>query len=90
MKSFREFITESNTKNFSIRRFDELIEKTSTCVIDGYEVHASVLSSIKRFYENTNPYNRAKVVGMINNSIRNVEKVHKLVLDYEKIKSQGY
>lgn len=91
MKTYNEFmlILESfDDPNFDCARFDYLIEQTDDCIIDGVEVSLLKISSIRRFYEKINPYNRAKVVGLINNNITNIDKVHKIVIDYEKSQTQ--
>lgn len=69
-------------------RFDRLLEAEGDSVFDGVTLQSSKLSSIKRFYETTNPFNRAKIVELINNSIDNFDKVHKIVIDYNEAKGQ--
>lgn len=72
--------------NVDATRFDRLLESEGNCDFDGTFISSSKTSSIKRFYENTNPFNRSKIVGLINNSIKNFDKVHKIVIDYEIVK----
>lgn len=74
--------------DFDITRIDRLMENTGECKVDGTTVSSSVLASIKRFYENTNEYNRSKVADLINNTIDNIGKVHRIVIDYETVKNQ--
>lgn len=74
--------------NLDVSRFDRLIESNGDCDFEGIYIHGSKVSSIKRFYEKTNLYNRTKIVELINNNVSNFEKVHKIVIDYETIKTQ--
>jgi len=86
MKFYNDFVNELSSfddPKYDCTRFDRLIENTHDCVISGISISASKISSIRRFYENTNPYNRSKVVGLINNNITNIDNVHKIVIDYE-------
>ena len=69
--------------DYDSSRFDRLLEFKDDSVFDGINIERSMVSSIKRFYENTNEYNRSKISNLININIRNFEKVHRIVLDYE-------
>lgn len=89
MKTFDEFKRVADiikTPNYDSTRFDRLIESESG--IDGLIISPSKISSISRFYERTNSYNRSKITELINTNIRNVDKVHKLAIDYEKYKQK--
>ena len=91
MKSYNEFIITINNSihpDFDVSRFDYMIEQIGDCVIDNVSISSSKISSIRRFYEDTNSYNRSKIMNLINTNIRNIDKVHKLVIDYEKLKQQ--
>lgn len=91
MKTYNEFIRLSANmvdSNYDSTRFDRLME-CSGGQFDGVIVSRSKISSIINFFESTNDYNRFKVSDLINNNINNINKVHNLVLDYEKNKQKG-
>lgn len=91
MKTYNEFISiieKEEDPNYDIGRFVRLIDQTEDCTIDEVDISYSKVSSIRRFYEDTNHYNRVKIVDLINTNIRNINKVHKIVIDYEKNKNQ--
>jgi len=71
-------------------RFDRLLETSGDCKFDGVDIDGSVVSSIKRFYINTNEYNRSKVSGLINNSITNLKDVHRIVIDYDTARNINF
>ncbi len=82
MKLYYEFI--ENIKayenpDYDCTRFDRLLD-------GDIKLDESKVSLIREFYGSTNPYNRAKIVGLINNSINNISRVVKIVEDYNKIK----
>jgi len=73
---------------FDLSRTERLMESDNLFEEKGISISGSKLSSIKRFYKNTNVYNQAKISNLINNNIRNIDKVYNLVLEYENIKHQ--
>ena len=87
MKSYNEFmrvISLLKNPDYDSTRFACLIEGKIN--IDGKILTTSKISSIIRFYESTNDYNRSKVAELINISMDNFDNVYKIVLDYEKAK----
>ena len=84
MKSYHEFI---DNISYSFGRFDRLIKEEDECIIDGVKISHSDLMKIKNFYENTNKFNRNKIEEMINNNIRNVNKVLAIILEYYRNKN---
>jgi hypothetical protein len=77
-----------NSPDFDSSRMERLLESDDIFECDGVSVRGSKLSSIKRFYKHTNEYNKSKISDLINNNIRNIDKVYNLVLEYENIKHQ--
>lgn len=71
---------------FDPDRFNVMISSNNGCVIDNISIHRSAINSIRRFYMSTNDYNRSKIAELINNNIRNIKRVHKIVIDYEIVK----
>lgn len=87
MKSYQNFLRVSSLfedPGFDPFRFDRVLEGEH----DAVDISESKLSSIIRFYESTNEYNRTKIMDLINISKNNITKVYKIVLDYEEHKQQ--
>ena len=89
MKTYSDFISTVINESYSYGRFDYLLEQESDCVIDGVTISNSSITLIRRFYENTNTYNRTKISDMINNSISNINRVVNLIKDYNLIRSEN-
>ena len=90
LKSFEEFKRTSRlfeNPEFDPFRFERFYEWTEG-LLEGINISRSKYSMILRFYESTNDYNKTKITDLINNSMSNLDKVHRIVLDYEKIKQQ--
>lgn len=89
MKSYNEFVrvaTLMENPDYDVTRFGCLLE--GKIEFDDELLTTSKWSSIVRFYESTNDYNRSKIADLINTNINNVNKVYKIVLDYDKVKQQ--
>lgn len=87
MKSYEEFLRSTSLFedcDFDPCRFDRVINGEDDII----DISKSKLSSIIRFYESTNEYNRTKIMDLINISKNNITKVYKIVLDYEEHKQQ--
>lgn len=69
-----------------ISRTERLLAHEGNSEFEGLYISSSKISSIRRFYESTNDYNKLKVANLINTNIDNITKVHKIVIDYEKTK----
>jgi hypothetical protein len=67
---------------------DRLLESDRVFIDSDITVEGSKLPSIKRFYHNTNEYNQRKITDLINNSMNNIDKVYRIILEYEKIKNK--
>lgn len=87
MKTYSQFISALNNSLYSYGRFEHLLEQDGDCEIDGVVISYSSISTIRRFYNNTNDYNRVKISEMINNNIRNIDRVIALIREYEKYKT---
>jgi len=85
---FIEMMGVLTNPEYSLHRFDLMMESDGDYTEDDKTVSFSKIASIRRFYENTNEYNRYKIKELINNSMDNIDKAHKIVLDYEKSKQQ--
>ncbi len=87
MKSYNEFMRTMKIEedpDYDSTRFDRLMEWEGGS-FDGFDdLSSSKMSSIVNFLESTNDYNRSKVVALINTNVDNINKVHKIVIDYEK------
>jgi hypothetical protein len=57
-----------------------ILDSKDDCIIDGIEINRNKISTIQRFYESTNEYNRTKISKMINNDIDNIDVVYELIL----------
>ncbi len=88
MKTYSDFISTVINESYSYGMFDYLLEQESDCVIDGVTISGSSITLIRRFYENTNTYNRTKISDMINNNIRNIDRVVNLIREYKRVKSE--
>jgi len=90
MKLYEDFIFMCKVldeDSYDPTRITRLLEMTDDGYIDEVFINRSVISSIRRFYEGTNEYNRSKIANLINNNITNFKKVHQIVIDYELAKS---
>jgi len=80
MKFDDEFITELNNDSYNYGRMTSILDSKDDCIIDGIEINRNKISTIQRFYESTNEYNRTKISKMINNDIDNIDVVYELIL----------
>ena len=85
-KSFTEFIVLLENPLYSYGRFDYLMEQTGECIIEGVSISQNTIFKIQKFYNNTNDYNKSKILNLINNNIENVYKVENIINDYETAK----
>lgn len=85
-KTFSEFIVILENSSYSYGRFDYLLEQKDDCIIEGVSISHSMIFKIQKFYNNTNEYNKSKILNLINTNIENVYKVENIITDYENSK----
>ena len=90
MKSFNELNNMICSSDYDLGRFDYMMEQIDDCEISGIDISRSFILSIKRFLENTDPYNQLKIEELINNNIRNIKRVKRIIIDYNNIKEREY
>jgi len=76
-----------NNINYNSSRIYIIMESDGDYKEDNIIISSSKISSIRRFYESTNEFNRAKITNLINNNIGNIDKVHNIVMEYIKLKN---
>jgi putative lipoic acid-binding regulatory protein len=88
---FNEFIhlmEVIDNPEYNSSRMENIINHKGEYCENNIIISVSHMASIKRFYESTNEFNRVKIAGLINNSMKNIDKVYQLIVEYEKIKIQ--
>jgi hypothetical protein len=86
---YNEFITmmeNITSPSYSSTRFDIIIETDGDYEEGDIVVSHSKISSIRNFYNETNDHNRSKMREMINNNVKNIDRVYNMVLEYYKTK----
>ncbi len=90
MKSFCELNSMINNSSYDMGRFDYIMGRKNGCEIDDVIIKQSFIISLKRFLNESNSYNTVKIENLINNNIRNINRVKKIILDYNTIKQREY
>ena len=85
-KTFLEFVSIMENPSYLYGRFEYLMEQTDGCIIEGMSISHDTIFRIHKFCNNTNEYNRSKILNLINNNIENVYKVENIINDYENSK----
>jgi len=90
---YNEFINKTKkilNDSYDSSRFERLLNSEFEYQEGDIIISGSKLSSIKRFYNNTNDYNKRKISEIINNNIRNVETIYEFIIEYETMKYKQY
>jgi len=89
-KTYYEFIKYINecihNSEIDDQRFDRFINCNGDYEEGGVVIEYSKISSIKKFYDATNSYNKSKISDLINISVGGIDKVYNIVLEWTKNK----
>lgn len=81
MKLYYDFINELNYHHqYHYGNMLMIMESTDECSIGGFYISRNILSTLKRYYESTNSFNKVKISKMINKDIKNVDVVYEMIL----------
>lgn len=86
MKTFECFITEV-INNDVFGRLNNTLETSSDEVYFDYGISYNIVKTVRRFYDNTNIYNKYKINKMISEDLKNFYIVYDMVLT--KCKNEG-